>query len=137
LSQHIGTAVICGFLGYILGHWFGNYLGGAYPYIANSGQSSLADLLALLGMVIGWLLGIGALNYPIAKIFGREAKGEVEYHGWTRYFRFNLDHKVVGSSTRRRTGLLLHRRTTGDGHPHRAAEPDEPRLRPDTYIDRE
>ncbi|MGD0851821.1 MAG: cbb3-type cytochrome c oxidase subunit I [Acidimicrobiales bacterium] len=96
LSQHIGTAVICGFLGYILGHWFGNFLGGAYPYIANSGQSSLADLLALLGMVIGWLLGIGALNYPIAKIFGREAKGEVEYHGWTRYFRFNLDHKVVG-----------------------------------------
>jgi cytochrome c oxidase subunit 1 len=96
LSQHIGTAIICGFLGYILGHWFGNFLGGAYPYIANSGQSSLADLLALLGMVIGWLLGIGALNYPIAKIFGREAKGEVEYHGWTRYFRFNLDHKVVG-----------------------------------------
>ena len=96
LSQHIGTAIICGFLGYILGHWFGNFLGGAYPYIANSGQNSLADLLALLGMVIGWLLGIGALNYPIAKIFGREAKGEVEYHGWTRYFRFNLDHKVVG-----------------------------------------
>src|SRR5580704_12635554 len=96
LSQHAGTAIVCGFLGYILGHWLGNYIGSAYPYIANSGQNSLADLLALLFMVVGWLLGIGALNYPLAKLVGREAKGEVEYTGWTRYFRYNLDHKVVG-----------------------------------------
>ena len=96
LSQHVGTAAVCGFLGYILGHWLGNYIGSAYPYIANSGQNALAVLLALLFMVVGWLLGIGALNYPLAKIVGREAKGEVEYHGWTKYFRYNLDHKVVG-----------------------------------------
>src|SRR5580692_1273644 len=96
LSQHVGTAIILGFLGYILGHWLGNYIGSAYPYIANSGQNSLAVLLALLFMVIGWLLGIGAFNYPIAKIMGREAPPETEYHGWTRYFRYNLDHKVVG-----------------------------------------
>jgi len=96
LSQHVGTAIVLGFLGYLLGHWFGNYLGNAYPYIANSGQNALADLLALLFMVIGWLLGIGALNYPLAKLVGRDAKGEPEYTGWTRYFRYNLDHKVVG-----------------------------------------
>ena len=96
LSQHVGTAIICGFLGYILGHWLGNYIGSAYPYIANSGQNALAVLLALLFMVLGWLLGIGALNYPLAKLVGREAKGDVEYSGWTRYFRYNLDHKVVG-----------------------------------------
>ena len=58
LSQHVGTAAVCGFLGYILGHWLGNYIGSAYPYIANSGQNSLAVLLALLFMVVGWLLGI-------------------------------------------------------------------------------
>jgi len=46
------------FLGYILGHWLGNYIGSAYPYIANSGQNSLAVLLALLFMVAGWLLGL-------------------------------------------------------------------------------
>jgi cytochrome c oxidase subunit 1 len=96
LSQHVGTAIVCGFLGYILGHWLGNYIGSAYPYIANSGQNSLAVLLALLFMVVGWLLGIGALNYPFAKMAGREAQGEVEYHGWSKYFRYNLDHKVVG-----------------------------------------
>src|SRR5665213_2887693 len=96
LSQHVGTAIIGGFLGYILGHWFGNYLGSAYPYIANSGQNSLAVLLALLFMVVGWLLGIGALNYPLLKIVGREAQPEVEHVGWSKYFRYNLDHKVVG-----------------------------------------
>jgi len=96
LSQHLGTAILCGFLGYILGHWFGNYISNGYPAIANNGQNSISDLLALIGMVIGWLLGIGALNYPIAKIFGRQANTEVEYEGFSKYFRYNLDHKVVG-----------------------------------------
>ena len=96
LSQHLGTAILGGFLGYIFGHWLGNYLASGYPYIANSGQNSLADFLALLFMVVGWLLGIGALNYPLAKMVGREAKSEVEYTGWSKYVRYNLDHKVVG-----------------------------------------
>ena len=96
LSQHLGTAILGGFLGYIFGHWLGNYIASGYPYIANSGQNSLADFLALLFMVVGWLLGIGALNYPLAKMVGREAKSEVEYTGWSKYVRYNLDHKVVG-----------------------------------------
>jgi cytochrome c oxidase subunit 1 len=95
-SQHVGTAIIGGFLGYILGHWLGNVIGSNYPYIANSGQNSIADLLALMFMVLGWLLGIGALNYPLAKLVGKEASEEVEHTGWSRYFRYNLDHKVVG-----------------------------------------
>ena len=95
-SQNVGTAIICGFLGYILGHWLGNYLTSNYPYVVSSGQNSAADLLALIGMVIGWLGGIGVFNYPILKILGREAPEEIEYQGFGRYFRYNLDHKVVG-----------------------------------------
>ncbi len=95
-GQHIGTAIIAGFLGYIFGHWLGNYIGSSYAYIANSGQNSIADLLALVFMVVGWYLGIGALNYPLAKMVGREATHEVEYTGFSKYFRYNLDHKVVG-----------------------------------------
>jgi len=30
------------------------------------------------------------------QIVGREAKPEVEHVGWSKYFRYNLDHKVVG-----------------------------------------
>ncbi|MHB2029201.1 MAG: cytochrome c oxidase subunit I [Acidimicrobiales bacterium] len=96
LGQHLGTAIILGFLGYILGHWFGNYISSGYTYIANTGQNSIADLFALMGLVLGWLIGIGALNYPILKLFGREPSKEVEYEGFGKYFRFNLDHKVVG-----------------------------------------
>ncbi|HVA69941.1 MAG TPA: cbb3-type cytochrome c oxidase subunit I [Acidimicrobiales bacterium] len=96
MSQHVGTAIVLGFLGYIFGHWFGNYLSSGYTVVVNTGQNSIADLLALIFMVVGWLAGIGALNYPLAKIVGREPKEEVELTGWTRYFRFNLDHKVVG-----------------------------------------
>ena len=96
LSQHLGTAIICGFLGYILGHWLGNYLTSDYPYIVSSGQNSAADLLALIGMAVGYLGGIGVFNHPCAKILGREAPQEVEYVGPSKYFRYNLDHKVVG-----------------------------------------
>jgi cytochrome c oxidase subunit 1 len=96
LSQHLGTAIILGFLGYILGHWFGNYISSGYTYIANTGQNSIADLFALMGLVLGWLIGIGALNYPILKLFGREPSKEVEYEGFGKYLRYNLDHKVVG-----------------------------------------
>lgn len=95
-SQHLGTAILGGFLGYLLGHWLGNYISSGYSVSVNTGQNSIADFLALLLMVIGWLLGIGALNYPLAKIVGREAKSEVEYTGFSKYLRYNLDHKVVG-----------------------------------------
>jgi cytochrome c oxidase subunit 1 len=95
-SQHLGTAILFGFLGYVLGHWLGNVVSSNYPYVVSSGQNSTADLFALMGMVIGWLGGIGALNYPLTKILGREAPTEVEYQGFSKYFRYNLDHKVVG-----------------------------------------
>jgi len=73
LSQHLGTAIVFGFFGYIFGHWLGNYISSGYVYIQGSGQNSIADLLALMFMVVGWLGGIGALNYPVAKMFGRDA----------------------------------------------------------------
>ncbi|HET9089824.1 MAG TPA: cbb3-type cytochrome c oxidase subunit I, partial [Acidimicrobiales bacterium] len=96
MSQHLGTAIVGGFLGYILGHWFGNYISSSYPWIANSGQNPIAVTLALLGMVLGWLVGIGALNYPLAKIVGKEPPAEVEVEGWSKYFRYSTNHKVVG-----------------------------------------
>ena len=96
MSQHLGTAIVGGFLGYILGHWFGNYVSSSYPWIANSGQNPIAVTLALLGMVLGWLVGIGALNYPLAKIIGKEPPTEVDVEGWSKYFRYSTNHKVVG-----------------------------------------
>lgn len=96
LSQHLGTAIILAIVGYAFGHWLGNYIGGNYPYIVNSGQNSIAATLGLTFMTVGWLLGIGALNYPLAKLVGKSAPEEVETLGWSKYFRYSTDHKVVG-----------------------------------------
>src|SRR5271169_1432026 len=98
LSQHLGTAIVVGFLGYLFGHWLGNAIASNYSYIHNDGQNNVADTLGLLFMVIGFLGGIGALNYPLAKIVGRTAneEEEVPVEGFSKYFRYTLDHKVVG-----------------------------------------
>ena len=97
LSQNILTAIVFGVIGYLIGHWFGNYLSSGYDYIANSGQNNIANTLALAFGVVGWLGGIGALNYPFAKLFGVDGlEEESPVDNWTKYFRYTLDHKVVG-----------------------------------------
>jgi cytochrome c oxidase subunit I len=96
MSQHVGTAIVLGFLGYIFGHWWGNHIGLNYTYIQNNGQNNIAAFMGLAMMVLGWLIGIGALNYPIAKMFGREVGEEEPAPGLSKYFRYTLDHKVVG-----------------------------------------
>ena len=99
LSQHLGTAAIGAVGGYLFGHWVGNVIASNYPTVTGSAANGANDVAVVLGLsigVFGWLLGIGAFNYPLAKLVGREPLAERPGEGWTRYFRFTLDHKVVG-----------------------------------------
>jgi cytochrome c oxidase subunit 1 len=97
LEQSILTAGIGAVVGYLFGHWVGNMIAAGYPYISGfSGQNDDAIVLGLAFGAFGWLLGVGALNYPLAKIVGREPAPEVESANWTKYLRFTTDHKVVG-----------------------------------------
>jgi cytochrome c oxidase subunit 1 len=96
LSQHVGTALLCAILGYVLGHWFGNYIASDYINIANSGSNAVADTLALALGAVGWLAGIGALNYPAAKMLGKQPQPQGTVDHWSKYVRFSTDHKVVG-----------------------------------------
>jgi cytochrome c oxidase subunit 1 len=96
LSQHLGTAIVGAVLGYLLGHWLGNVIASGYDYIANSGVNAIANTGALTMGALGWMFGIGALNYPLAKIVGKQPAPELETTSWTRYFRYTADHKVVG-----------------------------------------
>ncbi len=99
LSQHIGTAAVGAVAGYLFGHWVGNLIASGYPTVTGSSGNGANDVAVVLGLsigVFGWLLGIGALNYPLAKLIGREPLAEQPGEGWSRYFRFTLDHKVVG-----------------------------------------
>ncbi len=96
LGQHLGTAIIGAVAGYALGHFIGNSIASGYVHVANSGQNDVAVCLGLAFGVFGWLAGVGALNYPLAKLVGKEAPDEIAETGWGRYFRYTLDHKVVG-----------------------------------------
>ena len=101
-SQHLGTAIIGAIIGYLVGHWLGNVIAGGYTYVQNTGENAVANTLGLSFMVVGWLGGIGALNYPFAKMIGKTSRNAEEMEawsaslGWQRYFRYTADHKVVG-----------------------------------------
>ena len=96
MQQSVLTAVAGGIIGYLVGHWLGNLIASNYSQVQGSGQNDVAISLALAFMVLGWLGGVGALNYPLVKIIGREPLPDIPKQSWTRYFRFTLDHKVVG-----------------------------------------
>jgi len=96
LSQHIGTALIGAVAGYALGHWLGNVIAGNFAHVQATGENDVAIVLGLVLGVVGWLGGIGALNYPLLKIVGLQPAEPIPSTSWTRYFRMTEDHKVVG-----------------------------------------
>ncbi len=95
LSQNLVTALILMVAGYAFGHWIGNVISSGRVWVTTAAENDAAIVLGLLFGVVGWLLGIGALNYPLAKLIGRDTVPQ-ERTDWTKYFRFSLTHKVVG-----------------------------------------
>ena len=96
MGQHLGTAVVGAVGGYAFGHWIGNVIAAGYVNPQSNGQNDIAIVLALAFGVVGWLAGVGAFNYPLAKIVGRAPAPEAPEEGWLRFFKYSLDHKVVG-----------------------------------------
>jgi cytochrome c oxidase subunit 1 len=94
------TGIIGAVIGYFLGHWLGNLL--SYGYARNP-LSDMNDFPLVLGYVIGtigWLAGLGVFNDLFRQMLGKPvpvAEEETEAAtGLARYFRYTLDHKVVG-----------------------------------------
>ncbi len=92
--------IIGAFVGFIAGAQIGEHLVAAD---ANSNNSNAALIIGYLGSAIGFLAGMGFLNYPISRLLGLrrptpedEAFLYGEEGGWQRYFRLNVDHKVIG-----------------------------------------
>jgi len=101
----IHTAVAGAVVGYLLGHILGNFLDGAgNAYYQNLSLSDDADWPIVLGYlfaIVGWLAGLGVFNDVFRQMLGRPANGsntqEAETRGGlAKYFRYELDHKVVG-----------------------------------------
>src|SRR5215469_12604613 len=103
----IHTAIAGAVIGYTIGHLLGNWLTGAtgapnqYPNIALSDSEDWPIVLGYVLAIVGWLAGLGVFNDLVRQITGRQpaiANGlpEHETSGLARYFRYSLDHKVVG-----------------------------------------
>jgi cytochrome c oxidase subunit 1 len=92
------TAVLLGVGGYYLGWFIGHQIDGkSFEYQAASDENDVALLLAYVFGVIGFLIGLGFANYPIARLLGRPPSlREKEEEGTGRYFGLCTDHKVVG-----------------------------------------
>jgi cytochrome c oxidase subunit 1 len=101
----IHTAVLGAVIGFLLGHLLGNFLAGAgnaqYPNIALSDSSDWPIVLGYLLAIVGWLAGLGVFNDTLRQMVGRPVTAEntqetEQRGGLAKYFRYELDHKVVG-----------------------------------------
>ncbi len=91
------TGFAGGVVGYAVGHWLGNFLAWNNQQVQGNGENDWSLTLGYLVATLGWLAGLGVLNYPLAKMIGRrpDEKDEDDPR-LSRYFRYTLDHKVVG-----------------------------------------
>ena len=101
----VHTGLIGAVIGYLIGHLLGNWLAAAninteYQNLALSDSSDLPIVLGYLLAVVGWLAGLGIFNDLLRQMAGRPVPAEEENAaaaaGLARYFRYSLDHKVVG-----------------------------------------
>jgi cytochrome c oxidase subunit I len=103
----IHTAIIGAVIGYLLGHLLGNFLAASnlateYPNLTLSDSSDWPIVLGYAFAIAGWLIGLGVFNDLFRQMIGKpvDVEGETETErvneGVAKYFRFHLDHKVVG-----------------------------------------
>jgi len=93
------TALIGAVIGYAIGHWLGNFMTPSFV-ATGGGANDVNDEAIVLGyafLVLGWLIGLGVFNDLIRQMLGRPLAAEHEpVGGLAKYFRYTLDHKVVG-----------------------------------------
>jgi cytochrome c oxidase subunit 1 len=99
LRPAIHTAIIGAVAGYLLGHLLGNFLASGYQQVKEGDLNDLAIVLGYALGTLGWLAGLGVFNDLLLQMTGREvlpSKQDAAPTGLARYFRYSLDHKVVG-----------------------------------------
>jgi cytochrome c oxidase subunit I len=97
-------AVHTGLLGAVIGYLIGNWLGWLVQSTSGNfaqGLSDTRDWPVVLGYVfgtIGWLAGLGIFN-DLGRLMIGKPLPDIEHApvgGLAKYFRYTLDHKVVG-----------------------------------------
>ncbi len=101
----IHTAVLGAVVGYLAGSFLGSYLtgtgAGLYPNVVLSDSKDWPIVLGYAFAIVGWLAGLGVFNDVFRQMIGRPLNGASTHEaetqgGLAKYFRYELDHKVVG-----------------------------------------
>jgi len=98
LGFNLLTGIVLGVAGFYLGWWLGHQIHAkSLEFIADTNQDDIALLLGYLFFVIGFVIGLGFLKYPLRRLLGHApSHRENEEGGIGRYFGVCSDHKVVG-----------------------------------------
>jgi cytochrome c oxidase subunit I len=94
------TALIGAIIGYAIGHWLGNFMTPSFV-ATGGGANDVNDEAIVLGyafLVLGWLIGLGVFNDLVRQMLGKPVNSRTRETagGLAKYFRYTLDHKVVG-----------------------------------------
>jgi cytochrome c oxidase subunit 1 len=85
-------------VGYTIGLWIGHRIGSRFDWVAAIDYNDIAILLGYVLGTVGYLGGLGILNHPIARIFGRSGSDLAKTStGPGRYLCASTDHKVIGN----------------------------------------
>ncbi len=93
------TAIVGAVIGYVFGHWLGSFLAGGYQAVSLNDNDDFSIVLGYAFGVLGWLIGLGVFNDLYRQMIGkpvRVAEEDLTAGGLSKYFRYSLDHKVVG-----------------------------------------
>jgi cytochrome c oxidase subunit I len=116
----IHTAIVGAVIGYVAGSFLGSFLtgtgAGLYPNVTLSDSKDWPIVLGYAFAIVGWLAGLGVFNDVFRQMIGRPLNGsstrEAETQGGlAKYFRYELDHKVVGIQYL--VGMLIYFCTAG------------------------
>jgi cytochrome c oxidase subunit I len=94
----VHTGLLGAVIGYLLGHWLGNLLASGYEQVHFGDQNDMAIVLGYAFGTVGWLAGLGIFN-DLGRLMLGKPLPDIEQAtegGLAKYFRYTLDHKVVG-----------------------------------------
>ena len=113
-----------GVVGFYFGWWLGHQIHAeSLDFFDDTNQNDVALMLGYLFSVIGFLAGLGFLNYPLSRMLGAPASHAEKEEGGRRPLLHPL-HRPQGRRDPvpdRHRLLLLHRRDERDADPGRAA----------------
>jgi cytochrome c oxidase subunit 1 len=97
LRPNLFTGAIGAVIGYIIGVWIGHRVGAHLDWVSAIDQNDVSVLLGYSLGTIGYIAGLGLLDYPFRRLLGQRPVDVVKKDtGAWRYLTVSTDHKVIG-----------------------------------------